>query len=73
MLSSGQIMQYFKNSICIKGGGATLRNLTHKFAISAKPSTQKLLVQITRATKSNPHWSILQIILSSPHKFAYDE
>lgn len=36
MLSSGQIMQYFKNSICIKGGGTTLRNLTHKFAISTK-------------------------------------
>lgn len=71
MLSSDQIMQYFKNSICIKGGGATLQNLTHKFAISAEPSTQKL--QIQRATKSNPHWSILQIILSSLHKFAYDE
>lgn len=51
-MSSDRIMQYFKNSICMKGP----RYRALKFAISAKlvPQKKNLIVQIERATYDAP-------------------
>lgn len=72
-------MQYFKNSICMKGP----RYRALKFAISVKlPTKKNLIVQIERATYDAPekkngshsnHIDQFYKLFCRAHKFAYDE